>query len=89
MIGKQDIGNYEIGIRLLDIDRPTILVAVRSNSVAPSSVQMALTSMVLPTPWGPAIRMDLMWLVFSRSWAEPMGRTQYSLIILLMSPGHQ
>ena len=37
---------------------PMILVAVRSKSVAPSSVQMALSSMVLPVPEEPARSRD-------------------------------
>ena len=45
---------------------PMMLVAVRSKSVAPSSVQMALSSIVLPLPSGPARRTDLMWGVVSR-----------------------
>lgn len=61
---------------------PTMLVAVRSNSVAPSSVQMALRSMDLPHPSGPTISTDLMAGVFSRSSGEPRGRMQYSVISL-------
>lgn len=38
---------------------PTMLADVKSNSVAPNSVQMALTSVRLPEPRTPAINTDL------------------------------
>ena len=66
---------------------PTILVAVRSKRVAPSSVQMAWRSMDLPQPSGPTSRTDLMPGVFSLSSGEPRGRMQYSVTSLLTSAG--
>lgn len=38
---------------------PAILVALRSNKLAPVSVQMASTSIFFPTPLGPAKSSDL------------------------------
>ena len=51
---------------------PTMLVAVRSKSVAPSSVQMAWTNMVLPVPLGAARSRDFMCGLFSRRCVEPI-----------------
>ena len=50
---------------------PTILVAVRSKSVASSSVQMAFKSMVLPDPSGPTNNNDFVWGAFSLRYGEP------------------
>ena len=56
-----------------------MLARERSNILAPVSVQIACTSIFLPTPLGPAIMRDLTWGAFS--WGPPQGCR------LVQSPG--
>ena len=48
-----------------------MLAGERSNMLAPVSVQIACTSIFLPTPLGPAIISDLTWGAFSCTTWEP------------------
>lgn len=63
-----------------------MLAGVMSNNVAPSSVQIAFTSIFLPLPCGPAINIDLINGVSSLRVLSPKGRIQYSAISCLISP---
>lgn len=53
---------------------PAMLAAVRSNIFAPTSLQMAWTSIFLPVPLGPARRMDLVRGACSWTAWDPAGR---------------
>ncbi len=50
---------------------PAIFVAVRSNKLAPVSLQIALTSIFFPVPLGPASIIDLISGAFSWTAGEP------------------
>lgn len=65
---------------------PTMLAEVRSNSVAPSSVHTALTSVCLPDPCAPATSTERTggpaWCI----WSLSIGSTQLSLTACRTSP---
>ena len=65
---------------------PAMLAGVISKSVAPSSVQIACTSIRFPLPCGPAISTERTKGVSSRSCSLPRGMMQYSFTICLISP---
>ena len=52
---------------------PAMFAAVRSNRLAPVSVQIQCTSIFFPTPRGPAISTDLISGAFSCTACEPVG----------------
>lgn len=65
---------------------PTRLVAVKSNKLAPVSVQMAWISMFLPVPRGPANNIDFTSGAFSWTAGEAVGKWLFSLAPELYLP---
>lgn len=58
---------------------PVVFMGERSNSVAPVSWQTACTNIFLPTPGGPASRMDLIRGLFSWSTCAPADNEPHDL----------
>ena len=64
---------------------PAILAAVKSNMLAPVSVQIQCTNIFLPTPRGPAIRTDLTNGAFSCTAWDPGEKNTTILLVIFGS----
>lgn len=72
---------------------PAILAAVRSNMLAPTSLQTAWTSIFFPVPRGPARRIDFVrgacsWTAWDPLWARKIYINEWKHYVYLWENNH-